>query len=226
MKIEGIIFDFNGVLLWDTPLHDAAWKDVSVRLRGWALSEQEMIEKVHGRTNALILEYLAGSPLPQAKLEAWAQEKEVLYRQMCLDLGADFTLSPGAVELLECLVAQKVPHAIASSSEKNNMAFYLRHLHLKRWFDPAQIIYDDGTLPGKPAPDMYLRAAAALGLPPAACMVVEDAISGIASAHAAGIGCITALGSPQRQAELSAQPGVTRVITSLREIPAQIFAVE
>lgn len=226
MKIKGIIFDFNGVLLWDTPLHDAAWKQVSARLRGWELSGQEMIEKVHGRTNALILEYLAGGPLPQAKLEAWALEKEALYRQMCLDLGENFTLSPGAVELLERLAAQEIPHAIASSSEKNNMAFYLRHLHLTRWFDPAQIIYDDGTLRGKPAPDMYLRAAAALGLPPADCMVVEDAISGIASARAAGIGCIAALGPAERQAELGAQPGVTRVITSLQEVLVELLGVD
>lgn len=218
MKIEGIIFDFNGVLLWDTPLHDAAWKNISVRLRGREFSDDELLEKVHGRTNPVILEYLAGHPLPQAQLEAWANEKEEQYRSMCLQLGADFRLSPGAVELLDGLAGLGFRRAIASSSEKNNMNFYLRHLDLRRWFASEHIIYDDGSLPGKPAPDMYLRAASALGLPPAACMVVEDAISGIAAARAAGVGCIAALGPAARHAELAAQPGVTRVISSLREI--------
>lgn len=219
MNPQGIIFDFNGVLLWDSELHARAWKQVSAQLRGYPLSDREMIECVNGRTNDLILQYLLGRKCSPAETDEIAQAKEVLYRQMCLELNGDFQLSPGAVALLDALVAGNVPHAIASSSEKVNMGFYLQHLGLANWFHAQHIIYDDGTLPaGKPAPDIYLRAAQRLNLPPAACLVVEDSFSGIQAAYAAGIGCIVALGPAHSHAELADRPGVKRVITSLAEI--------
>lgn len=224
MKIQGVIFDFNGVLLWDTPLHDAAWRACSAHLRGVPFSERELTEKVHGRTNRIILEYLLNRPLNDAEADQIAQEKEEHYRRMCLENRAEFTLSPGAVPLLEMLSQNKIPHAIATSSEKHNVAFYLQHLELLRWFPPAHIIYDDGTLAGKPAPDIYLRAAKALDLPPQSCLVIEDSRSGIQAAQAAGIGHITALGPAERHAELAELPGVTRVITTLAEIPALLKA--
>src|SRR5256886_15261095 len=63
-------------------------------------------------------------------------------------------------------------------------------------FRSAKIIYDDGSRPGKPAPDVYLAAARNIGVAPHECAVVEDAVSGIAAAHAAGIGYIVAIGAP------------------------------
>lgn len=218
MSVDGIIFDFNGVLLWDTPLHNAAWKSISARLRGTALTDIELVEKVHGRTNKIILEYVLNRPLADAEADDLGTQKELIYRQMCRDLNGAFTLSPGAEELLDLLSRQNFARAIATSSEKLNMAFYLEKFQLTRWFDPAHILYDDGTLPGKPAPDMYLRAAARLGLPPAACMVVEDSVSGIAAARAAGIGSIVALGPLAEHAALAALPGVRQVVASLAEI--------
>ena len=90
----------------------------------------------------------------------------------------------------------------------------------------AQIVHDDGRLPGKPAPDVYLEAARRLGLPPAACVVVEDSRSGLAAAHAAGIGHIVALGPAAEQDALRALPGVARVISSLAALPRDLFALK
>lgn len=223
MEYSGIIFDFNGVLLWDTPLHDEAWQRFSLRLRGRVLTPDEMRQAVHGRTNAAILAYLTGQQLSVSAQRHLAHEKETLYQQLCLEWGPDFRLSPGAIELLNYLAAHDIPHAIATSSGAMNVEFYLEWLHLDTWFDAHKIVYDDGTLAGKPAPDCYQRAAARLGLPPETCVVVEDAPSGILAAQQAGIGRIYALGAAENQAALREIPGVHDVIEHLGLLPKEIF---
>jgi len=223
-RLTGVIFDFNGVLFWDNPLHEEAWRQYSARLRGRPLDDEEMMAQVHGRVNRDIFTYVLGAPPTDEALARLAEEKEIIYRRLCLEAGEAFRLSPGAVELLDTLAALGMPRAIATSSPWVNLSFYLEHLHLGRWFGPAQLIYDRGHYPGKPAPDIYLEAADALALPPAACIVVEDSLAGIAAARAAGIGRIVALGPAARHAELAALPGVTDVIADLGQFPRHLLA--
>lgn len=218
--MSGIIFDFNGVLWWDGHLQEQAWSEFSTRLRGRPLSLDEMAVHVHGRHNRHTLAYLLGRPLAPGEEQRLGEEKEDIYRRLCLAEGERFCLSPGAVELLDLLVARRIPRTIATASGRENLDFFLAHLDLARWFDPAAIVYDDGTRPGKPAPDVYLAAARNLGLPPARCVVVEDALSGIQAAHAAGIGCLVALGPPEQHPALAALDGVGAVVESLAQLPA------
>jgi len=220
---RGLIFDFNGVLFWDNPLHEEAWRQYSARLRGRPLSDREMIERVHGRTNGDIFAYVLGRAVGAEELARLSEEKESIYRRLCQDTPDTFHLSPGADDLLDFLVAQGIPHTIATSSAWPNVAFYLERLDLARWFDLSLLVYDEGRYPGKPAPHIYLEAASKLGLQPAACAVVEDALAGIAAARAAGIGRIIALGPPSRHGELRTQPGVAEVITDLVQFPRHYF---
>lgn len=222
-RYRGLIFDFNGVLFWDNSLHEEAWRQYSTRLRGRPLSDREMIERVHGRTNRDIFEYVLGRPVAAEELLRLSEEKEGIYRGLCLDTPDTFHLSPGAVDLLDFLVEQGIPHTIATSSAWPNVAFYLERLELARWFDLSLLVYDEGRYPGKPAPHIYLEAAGKLGREPAACIVVEDALPGIAAARAAGIGRIIALGPAPRHSELGAQPGVAEVITDLSQFPRRLF---
>jgi beta-phosphoglucomutase-like phosphatase (HAD superfamily) len=92
---------------------------------------------------------------------------------------------------------------------------------LDRWFDVAKIVYDDGIRPGKPAPDIYLAAARNIGIAPSECVAVEDAVSGLAAAYAAGIGYIVAIGAPAAFQRLLACNGVAVAIKSLRDFPRQ-----
>ena len=223
-RLGGVIFDFNGVLFWDNPLHEEAWRQYSARLRGRPLSDREMAEQVHGRVNRDILAYVLGAPPADDQLARLIEEKEIIYRRLCLEAGPAFRLSPGAMELLDHLAALAIPRAIATSSPLVNVSFYVEHLGLGRWFPPPWLIYDRGHYPGKPAPHIYLEAAGALGLPPPACIVVEDSLAGIAAARAAGIGCIVALGPAERRAELAALPGVGEVIVDLGHFPRQLLA--
>ncbi len=222
---QGIIFDFNGVLLWDNPQHEQVWKNVSKRLRGTALSDEEIAQHVHGRTNPRILQYVMNNTLTPSEIARFSHEKEAEYRDVCLADMSDFRLSPGAVELLDFLAAHDIPRTIATASEKENVDFYIETLDLARWFELEKIVYGDGTIRSKPAPDMYLKAAELIGLPPETCVVVEDSVSGMQAAHAAGIGHLIALGSVEKHSQLRQITGVHHVVEHLGQLPrAQLFS--
>jgi beta-phosphoglucomutase-like phosphatase (HAD superfamily) len=219
MNMGAVIFDFNGVLWWDGHLQDKAWKAYSDKLRGWPLSDEEMAVHVHGRNNRYTLEYLLGEEVTGPRLEELSEEKETIYRNLCLEQGTGFKLSPGAVGLLDFLADHRIPRTIATASAKPNVDFFIHHLELKRWFDLQKIVYDDGQKAGKPAPDFFLQAASFLGKKPGQCVVVEDSRSGIAAARAAGIGMIIALGPNENRQEISRLEGVAIVIESLHDFP-------
>jgi len=221
--LRAIIFDFNGVLLWDNALQEQAWRLFSQRLRGEPLSELEMAEHLHGRNNRYTLQYLSAAPLSDADVVELSEQKEKIYRDLCLALGDAYRLSPGAVELLDYLADANIPRTIATASIKSNVDFYVRRLELARWFDPEAIVYDDGTLRGKPQPDFYLAAAARLGLPPRQCVVVEDSLPGMRAATAAGIGRTYALLGDGGHAHLGEMPPGVVIIRDLGEMPREIF---
>lgn len=220
---RGIIFDFNGVLWWDNHLQEQSWREYSAAIRGTPLSDEEMAVHMHGRNNQHLLEYLTGHPLTGPELEQRIEEKESAYRQLCLAQGTDFKLSPGAIELLDFLVERGIPHTIATASGKSNLDFFIRHLELGKWFNLKQIVYDDGSRPGKPAPDIYLRAAKNLELAPEDSVVVEDSHSGIEAARTANIGLIIGLGPANTHSRLMERPGVGRVVENLGQIPRRLF---
>lgn len=221
---EGIIFDLNGVLVWDNALHEEAWRRFSARLRGAPMTIEEMKHQVHGRVNLDIFSYVLGQAVTPEQVRALAEEKESIYRQLALETPDVFRLSLGAADFLDFLAANHIPRAIATSSPPVNVRFYVEHLGLNRWFAPEHIIHDRGLYPGKPAPDIYLAAAAALARPPGRLVVVEDAPAGIRSAHDAGIGAIVALDTTEDRAALLGLPGVTEVVGDLSLFPRYLIA--
>ena len=213
---SGVIFDFNGVLVFDAHLHERAWNEIAHDVRGQAFSQHEHEEVVHGRTNDEIIRYLHGGEVTEAQIITFANRKEELYRKACRADPA-FGLSEGASALLDRLAAEERPFAIATSSGPDNMAFFVEVLKLERWFSWDRIVYDDGSFPGKPDPAIYRKAAAVLGLEPSNCMVIEDSHSGVQAALAAAIGTVVLL-SRERSPGLEIREKVTSVISSLYQI--------
>lgn len=123
-EIKGILFDFNGVLWWDTPFQEQAWKRFSGEVRGTPFSQDEMVNHVHGRNNKHTLEYLTGRELATEEVAELAEQKESAYRKLCLEQGEDFKLSPGAIELLKHLEARNIPFTIATASGESNVNFF------------------------------------------------------------------------------------------------------
>lgn len=193
--MKGIIFDFNGTLYWDSQLHYDAWREYSKMLRGYEFTDEEMRDKMFGHTNEDIIEYAIGKKPSKEMVEKYGKEKEALYRKRCLLKPEEFKLAPGAVEFLDYLKENNIPRTIATMSEWDNVEFYIKEFQLEKWFDLDKIVYSDGTIPGKPAPDIFLIAAEKIRLNPSDCVVIEDAIAGIKSAQSAGIGKIIAIAS-------------------------------
>jgi len=192
-----VIFDFNGTLYFDSHLHIAAWKCFLARHHFPAMTDEQFKEKFLGRNNAEIMEMLHGRVLPTEEMEALAEEKEAIYRDICRERPEELHLVAGAEDFFDALKAQGIPFTIATGSGKSNVDFYFDVFRLDRWFDYSKVVYDDGTLPGKPDPAVYLKVTALMGLDPADCMVFEDSFSGIHSAHNAGIGRIAAISLPE-----------------------------
>ena len=221
--MKGIIFDFNGTLFFDSHMHYEAWRIFSKKLRGYEFSDDEMREKMFGRTNADIIEYAIGKKPSEELVAEYAKEKERMYREMCIRDKVNFVLSPGAENFLNFLKKENIPMTIATMSEWDNVEFYIKEFNLARWFDLDKIVYSDGKIPGKPAPDIYQIAAKNINLSPKDCIVVEDAISGINSAYAAGIGMIIAIASVEPDELYTKIPYVKQVIHNFDEIDKNLF---
>ncbi len=215
---SAFIFDFNGVLFWDEAQQEDSWRAFATQLRPAPLTAEEFRVHVHGRNGKYTLEYLLGHAISQAQADDYMEQKEIIYREMCLALGQGFCLSPGAITLLNQLAAANIPHTIATASGKNNVDFFIEHLELARWFDLAQISYDNGQIAGKPAPDLYLQAAKNLGARPQKCVVAEDSVSGMQAAHNAAIGHIIAVGPKSSHPALNQVKIIQQVVENLGQI--------
>ena len=220
---KGIIFDFNGTLFWDSKLHLEAWREFSKKVRSYAFTDDEMRKYMFGRTNEDILAYLLGKKPDTELVERLAGEKEALYREQCRQDKENTRLAPGAIEFLNYLKDNNIPRTIATMSEKDNVDFFIETFELEKWFDINKIVYADGTISGKPAPDIYIKAAKILNLKPEECVVVEDALSGIEAAAKAGIGKIIAIASMESPDLYKKIPEVSEIIHNFSEIDIKIF---
>lgn len=224
--MKGIIFDFNGTLYWDSQLHYDAWREYSKLLRGVEFTDEEMRDKMFGHTNEDIIEYAIGKKPTKEMVEKYGKEKEALYRKRCLLDPENFKLAPGAVKFLDFLKENNIPRTIATMSEWDNVEFYIKEFHLENWFDLDKIVYSDGTIPGKPAPDIFQIAAQRINLNPKDCVVVEDAIAGIKSAKSAKIGKIIAIASLEPIEFYEQIDGVESIIKNFDEFDRNIFKLE
>lgn len=216
MKYKGIIFDFNGVILWDEEWNREAWKEAGKSCSAATLRKKNILKCGVG-PNSGVFELLMGRKPSEEELKKLIDIKEKRYREIAIK-QKDFRLSPGAETLFDLLKENNISFTIATSSEITNVEFYFKNLPLNNWFSIDKIVYDNGTFAGKPAPDIYLKAAKMIGVNPKEGIVVEDAKSGIASAYAAGIGKTIAINSRVDEYVLKALPGVKRVIERLDEI--------
>jgi beta-phosphoglucomutase-like phosphatase (HAD superfamily) len=196
---KGMIFDFNGTLVLDSHIHKAVWTDFFPLHGKKPLSEEEMEKNLLGCGNTEILTRFF-SPITPEEIERLTYEKEAEYRRRAV-LDPTFVLVPGVEEFLDYLKAEGYPMMIATGSEINNVKCYFEYFNLERWFDWDHIIYDDGIMPCKPDPGIYLRSAALLGRKPEDCMVFEDSLSGVLAAKRAKIGRVYGFGpgyTPER----------------------------
>lgn len=173
------IFDMDGVIIDSNPFHKIALKQFCQKY-GHDLTEEQLKEKIYGRTNKDWLVNVFG-PLDPQQLRDYAVEKEALFRKL---YDRDIKAVAGLEDFLVKTRKNEVPVAIATSAPRANVDFTLTRTGLEKYFP---VILDDTFVKkGKPDPEIYLKTAAALKFKPEDCIVFEDSISGVNSAKAAG----------------------------------------
>lgn len=180
--IQAIIFDLDGVLTATDGYHTTAWKQTCA---AWNISFSEetadLLRGVSRMECARIIMNRAGKHFTEAELEQFAEEKNELYIHL-LDHMTQDDVFEGVVQLLQVLKERNIPMAVASSSK--NAPLILEKTKIFDYFT-ATI---DGTMitHSKPNPEVFCRAADALGVAYADCLVVEDAVSGVEAGKAMG----------------------------------------
>jgi beta-phosphoglucomutase len=183
---RAVIFDMDGVLVLSAPAHWTAWVDAAAR-HGVQLTREQFLS-FNGLTNPDICARLWGDRATPAFVADLATQKERAFREA---IAADVPLAPGCRELLAQLRTRDVPIAVGTSAPRENVDLVLDGGGIRPFF--GAVVHADLVQRGKPAPDIFLRAAELLGLPPERCIVVEDAPMGVRAAKAAGMAAVGVL---------------------------------
>jgi len=208
-KKRAVLWDLDGTLVDSAELHWLSWRD-TLAADGIHITYQQFLE-TFGQKNDRILPGWLGEGTSAERIRQVGDAKEAEYRRLVQDRG--LTPLPGAAEWLRILHAAGWKQAIASSAPGANVAVMLRVLGVDTELD-AIVSAEDVTV-GKPDPQVFLRAAAAVGVPPGRCVVVEDAVVGIEAARRAGMRTIGVSRVPGFEADL--------VVASLEDLPADAF---
>jgi HAD superfamily hydrolase (TIGR01509 family) len=183
--MTAVIFDLDGVLVDSVPLWDQAWAVACARLGvEYPFTFAGGQSSVNGMSAAMIAKRIAENTqvAPEALHQAFNEAAEPLWDQA--------TLNPGVLETLDQL-RLRCRTGVGSSAPKAYVDFILDKFGLREHIDA--IATCDMVEHAKPAPDIFLKAAELMGIPPRECVVVEDAAMGIKAAKAAGMKTVALL---------------------------------
>ncbi len=186
MKVEGLIFDLDGVIVDTAKYHYLAWKELADGL-GFYFSEEdnERLKGVSRMRSLDILLEVGKIELPDEKKQELAEKKNKQYVEMIKKMSPDEIL-PGALSFLKSAKAKGYKTALGSASK--NAMIILNRLEIAALFDA--IIDGTKVSKAKPNPEVFLAGAKALNVQAENCVVFEDAAAGIEAAHNAKMFCI------------------------------------
>lgn len=182
-KTKAVIWDMDGVIVDSGPYHFKAWQHVFQK-EGVDFTEHDF-RRNFGRRNDTIIRTTLGENVSQGEIDVIASQKEADYRQR---VRQNIRPLPGAIELIKLLGENGFAVALASSAPVENIRLILRGLVIEDLFQV--IVSGREVSEGKPSPQGFLLAAEKLGVEPGNCIVIEDAIAGVAAAKRAGMHCI------------------------------------
>ena len=207
---RAVLWDMDGTLVDSAEYHWQAWRDTMSR-EGLPVTHGQFLASFGQRNDSILRQWLGENVTPEL-IERIGKAKEALYRQLVREHGIEPL--PGASEWVNLLHRQGWGQAIASAAPRANVETILDVLHASKCFEA--IVSAEDVHRGKPDPEVFLIAAAKLGVAPKHCIVVEDAEHGIEAARAAGM---KSIGVSQNGEHLPADI----VVRSLDHLEANAF---
>lgn len=187
-KLKAVLWDLDGVIADTGRYHFMGWREIFTPM-GIDFTEEHFI-KHFGQRNDTIIRDTVSQSISQEELDAIADRKEKAYRRLVAD---NIQPLPGAVELLKALEKNGIPSALASSAPPENVKIIVGGLGIESFFQAVACGRE--VTEGKPSPQVFLLAAEKLKADPAGCVVIEDAIAGVAGAKRAGMKCVAVTNS-------------------------------
>ena len=218
---EAVLFDCDGVLVDSEPITNGVLRDM-LEERGWQLTSEECMRLFVGKAvkdERALIEVNTGAPVTDEWLQSfWARRNVMLDRDLVEIPGA-----PAAARALHATLGGRI--ACASGADRKKVELQLQKIGLFDAFE-GRIFSGHETPRSKPYPDVYLAAAAALGVDPTRCAVIEDTVTGATAGVAAGA---TVFGySPgglgHSDADALRASGVAQVFTDMAQLPAVLAA--
>ncbi|MER5872284.1 HAD family hydrolase [Streptomyces sp. NPDC002044] len=210
MGYDLVIFDNDGVLVDSEPLANSILAGYLTEL-GHPTSYEESLHDYMGgavhRVHDLVLER-TGQRLPD-------DFDETLYARTFAAFERELRPVPGVEEVLNGLVEQGVGYCVASSGSHDRIRVGHRVTRLDEWFEDEWLFSSQDVGQGKPAPDLFLHAARAMGVEPARCVVVEDSPLGVRAALAAGMDVYGFTGMMPAER----LPGATGYFGDMKQLP-------
>ena len=179
MTALGLLFDMDGVIADTNQFHKETIR-IFCEQHGVSVTDQVLREKVFGRVNRDWIPAIFPN-LTEATYEQLADEKEALFREQ---FAPHLEEVKGLTSFLSQMKREGVKMVVGTSAPPENADFILEGLKISSFFDA--VLNSSHIKIGKPDPEIYLKSAAAIGLPPEKCIVFEDSLSGVEAGIAAG----------------------------------------
>ncbi|MBJ7594437.1 MAG: hexitol phosphatase HxpB [Candidatus Dormibacteraeota bacterium] len=183
-ELRAVIFDMDGVLIDTEPV----WRRVEIEVFGSLgvhLTEADCRETMGMRVSEAVQLWRTRRPWTGSSV---AEVTRRLVNGVIDHVRTDGVAMDGALSAVSTVRRAGLLCAVASSSPPELIAAVVDRLRIDGEVDIVCSAQDD--VHGKPAPDIYMRTAAGLGVPPASCLAIEDSVNGVLSARAAGMPCI------------------------------------
>lgn len=179
--IWGAIFDWDGVVIDSSAQHAESWGRLAREIAKPLPADH--FKSGFGRKNEFIIPEILGWSRDPDEIKRLSLRKESLYRDIVKERG--LSPLPGVKEWLQRLAEAGIPCVVGSSTHRLNIEVSLEIIHLAEFF--SGIVSSEDVTQGKPAPDVFLKAAEKIHRTPGACVVFEDAHVGIQAARNAGM---------------------------------------
>ena len=213
--LQAIIFDMDGTMVDNMAVHNRIWIEFLQDL-GASVDPAAFHERTAGRTNTEVLRLYLGQGLGADEALRLSEAKEMRYRAY---FQAHARPVAGLMDLLGAARQAGYRLGVATAAPPGNVDFLLGCLGLNGFFDA--VVNGEEVTRGKPDPEIFLKAAGRLNVPPAACLVFEDTRLGAEAARSAGMRTIL-LTTTLPAHEARQVPGVLKAVANFHEAMGEI----